>query len=101
MTGPSWALIAIPIVVVIVLTVWLVLVYYADSHPAWKGQSAPPRRPRPEAAGPPELRPHVPGQRPAPEAGPRAPAGAGPEQATGVGPDSEGSPVAPPPVTHR
>jgi hypothetical protein len=40
MDGSSLSLIMIPIVVSISLAAWLVVVYYADSHPRWGGRRA-------------------------------------------------------------
>jgi hypothetical protein len=40
MDGSSLSLIVIPIVVTISLAAWLVMVYYADSHPRWGGRQA-------------------------------------------------------------
>jgi hypothetical protein len=40
MTGSSLAPIMIPIVVMIALTGWLAMVYYANAHPGWKAHSA-------------------------------------------------------------
>jgi hypothetical protein len=34
-SGSSQALIFIPIVVMAALAIWLILVFYADSHPGW------------------------------------------------------------------
>jgi hypothetical protein len=70
MTGSSLAPVIIPIVVSISLAAWLIIVYYADSHPEWKSarpvpgeMHAAPREvhpaPGPQTAGtpgaPPEL----------------------------------------------
>jgi hypothetical protein len=41
MTGSTWDLILIAVVVVIVLAAWIVLVFYADAHPAWRRPEAP------------------------------------------------------------
>jgi len=41
MTGSSSAVILIPIVVTISLAAWLILVFYADSHPRWRNGSSP------------------------------------------------------------
>jgi hypothetical protein len=35
MTGSTLDLIIIPVVAVIVLAAWIVLVFWADAHPAW------------------------------------------------------------------
>jgi hypothetical protein len=43
MTGTIVAQYTIPIVVLVILVIWLFLVYYADSHPYWRG-----RRPMPQ-----------------------------------------------------
>jgi hypothetical protein len=43
MTGSTLDLILISVVVVIVLAVWIVLVFYADAHPAWRRREAPAR----------------------------------------------------------
>jgi hypothetical protein len=45
MTGSSLAPIVIPVVVVIVLAVWLIMVFRADSHPRWGHQAAAGTRP--------------------------------------------------------
>jgi hypothetical protein len=37
MSGSSLAPIIIPVVVVPVLAFWLIMVAYADQHPAWRG----------------------------------------------------------------
>jgi hypothetical protein len=37
MTGSSVDFIVIPIVATICLAAWLIMVYYADSHPGWRG----------------------------------------------------------------
>jgi uncharacterized membrane protein len=37
MTGSSIDFIVVPIVAVISLAAWLIMVYYADSHPQWRG----------------------------------------------------------------
>ncbi len=42
MDGSSLSLIVIPIVVMACLAAWLVIVYYADSHPLWRHQQARP-----------------------------------------------------------
>jgi hypothetical protein len=62
MTGSSLAPIIIPIVVSISLAAWLIMVYYAASHPGWKNARPAPAEADPagpEAAGtpggPPEL----------------------------------------------
>jgi hypothetical protein len=44
MPGTLAAQITIPIVAFVVLAFWLALVYYADSHPYWKGRG--PTRPQ-------------------------------------------------------
>jgi hypothetical protein len=41
MTGSIQAQFIIPIVAVVVLFSWLGLVFWADSHPYWKGQRPP------------------------------------------------------------
>ena len=43
MTGSISAVILIPIVVTISLVAWLILVFYADSHPRWRIGSSPAR----------------------------------------------------------
>ena len=43
MTGSTAAVILIPIVVTISLAAWLILVFYADSHPEWRNASSPAR----------------------------------------------------------
>jgi hypothetical protein len=81
MTGSSLAPIVIPIVVMFGLAAWLVIVFYAGSHPHWKdrgspaaqragagpaltsGSSPPQRR---DSAEPPAARGAVPRQAPAP-----------------------------------
>lgn len=42
MSGSSQALICIPIVVMAALAIWLILVFYADSHPGWGVHRSPP-----------------------------------------------------------
>ena len=42
MSGSGQALIFIPIVVMAALAVWLILVFYADSHPRWDVHRFPP-----------------------------------------------------------
>jgi hypothetical protein len=42
MGGSSLSLIVIPIVVMAVLAAWLIIVYYADSHPFWRDRPAHP-----------------------------------------------------------
>jgi hypothetical protein len=37
MTGTGIDLIVIPIVASLSLAAWLIMVYYADSHPQWRG----------------------------------------------------------------
>jgi hypothetical protein len=39
MTGSTVGLIIIPIVAVIPLAAWIILVFYADAHPTWRGQA--------------------------------------------------------------
>ena len=39
-TGSTLNLILISVVVVTVLAVWIVLVFYADTHPAWRRREA-------------------------------------------------------------
>jgi hypothetical protein len=41
MTGSSMAPIVIPIVVSFVLAVWIIIVFYAESHPLWKNRRSP------------------------------------------------------------
>ena len=41
MTGSTLDLILIAVVVVIALAAWIVLVFYADTHPAWRRPEAP------------------------------------------------------------
>jgi len=36
MTGSTIDIIVIPIVATISLAVWLIMVYYSDSHPEWR-----------------------------------------------------------------
>ena len=52
MTGSGLSLIVIPIVAMISLAVWLIMVYYANSHPLWKADHPPPE---PENPGAPAL----------------------------------------------
>ena len=42
MDGSSASLIVIPIVVTISLAAWLIAVFYADSHPRWRGTGSLP-----------------------------------------------------------
>ena len=44
MTGSSLAPIVIPIVVTISLAAWIFMVYYAGSHPSWRGQATTPEQ---------------------------------------------------------
>jgi hypothetical protein len=64
MTGSSLAPIIIPIVVSISLAAWLIMVYYAASHPEWKNARPAPAEadpaPGPEAAGTPGEQPELP-----------------------------------------
>jgi hypothetical protein len=53
MTGSSIDLIVIPIVASVSLAAWLIVVFYADSHPQWHGDRTEGRQRIPE--GPPEL----------------------------------------------
>ena len=56
MTGSNLAAIVIPIVVMLSLTVWIVMVFRADSHPRWRQRAvlapdtAPAAQSRPEPA---------------------------------------------------
>lgn len=45
MTGSTASLIVIPIVAFLLLLIWLVMVFYADSHPFWRGRQPPSRHP--------------------------------------------------------
>jgi hypothetical protein len=48
MDGSTLSVIIIPVVVVISLAAWLMLVYYADSHPRWRhGPATAADRPAP------------------------------------------------------
>ena len=47
MSGSSLAPIIIPVVVVPVLAFWLIIVAYADRHPAWRGRGQAAARPAP------------------------------------------------------
>jgi NADH:ubiquinone reductase (H+-translocating) len=62
MTGPVWALFAIPAVAFVVLAVMVGGVYFADAHPGWKGQSLEPQERASLTAGYPEQRPEQPAQ---------------------------------------
>jgi hypothetical protein len=42
MTGSPLAPIIIPIVVTTALAIWLIMVYYAGSHPRWRSQARKP-----------------------------------------------------------
>lgn len=95
MTGSTQAQFIIPIVAVVVLFSWLGLVFWADSHPYWKGQRPPeqqvtghdiapgaaePGAPPAQSAG------SVPGQRvPAPDDSPRVEANTGSATAAPTG----------------
>ena len=46
MTGSSLAPVVIPIVVAISLAAWIFMVFYADSHPGWRGQATTSKQPR-------------------------------------------------------
>ena len=50
MDGSGLSLIVVPIVAVISLAVWLIMVFYADSHPQW-GRAPGRGEPRPRRAG--------------------------------------------------
>jgi hypothetical protein len=41
MDGSIASLVIIPLVVMISLAVWLIAVYYADSHPRWQASQCP------------------------------------------------------------
>ena len=41
MTGTTGDIIAIVIVPVVILAFWLVMMFYAGSHPLWRGQATP------------------------------------------------------------
>ena len=60
MTGSSLAPIVIPIVVAISLAAWIVMVYYADSHPYWRGQATTPKQLRTGASAAASQRPGLP-----------------------------------------
>jgi hypothetical protein len=59
MTGSISAVILIPIVVTISLAAWLIVVFYADSHPRWRSTSSPVRSnpARPHGPGPGQTHP--------------------------------------------
>ncbi len=40
MTGSTVGIIITAVVVVIVVAAWIVLVFYADAHPAWRDEAA-------------------------------------------------------------
>jgi hypothetical protein len=44
MSGSTSALIAIPIVETILLAAWLIMVFYAASHPQWRHRGSAPAR---------------------------------------------------------
>jgi hypothetical protein len=50
MDGSSLSLIVIPTVVSLGLAAWLIIVYYAASHPLWKEHSPAPGHARPRVA---------------------------------------------------
>ena len=58
MTGSTLDLIVITVVVVILLAAGIVLVFYADAHPAWRRPETPPGTARParRLARPPDCR---------------------------------------------
>ena len=68
MTGSTLYLILISVVVVTVVAVWIVLVFYADAHPAGQRREAPARHgtagqaARPPAGQPESSRDAAPGQ---------------------------------------
>jgi hypothetical protein len=69
MDGSGFSLIVIPIVVVASLAAWLIIVYYANSHPLWRHRPTAPRADAPRADTQPAAlatRPQ-PGHRSAPE----------------------------------
>ena len=59
MTGSSLAPVVIPIVVAISLAAWIFMVYYADSHPGWRGQATTPKQPRTDASATAGRRPEL------------------------------------------
>jgi hypothetical protein len=44
MTGSTTAVVVIPIVAFLLLISWLSMVYYADSHPYWRGRQPVPQQ---------------------------------------------------------
>jgi hypothetical protein len=62
MPGSTLALMVIPIAVTIALAVWLIMVYYADTHPYWRGQRPAPERRVTGVASPDDRRAEVPQQ---------------------------------------
>ena len=64
MDGSSVDLIIIPVVVMISLAAWLIVVFYAVTHPAWKHGPAAPQEARttaPPGAAVPRPRTEIPG----------------------------------------
>jgi hypothetical protein len=57
MTGTAGDIIPIVIVPILVLAFWLVMMYYANSHPGWRGQA------RADTGAPQTLEGSVPAQR--------------------------------------
>jgi hypothetical protein len=57
MTGSTLNLILISVVVVTVLAVWIVLVFYADAHPAWRREAPARHSTADRAARPPAGQP--------------------------------------------
>jgi hypothetical protein len=45
MSGSTASLIVIPPAAFLLLIIWLVMVYHADSHPFWRGRQPPSRHP--------------------------------------------------------
>ncbi|MGE5291747.1 MAG: hypothetical protein ACM3ML_32025 [Micromonosporaceae bacterium] len=62
MPGSSLALIVIPLAVTAALAAWLIMVYYADAHPYWRGQRPAHERPATGAVSPGDRRAEVPQQ---------------------------------------
>ena len=86
MTGTIEAQYVIPIVAFLLLVVWISLVYYADSHPYWRGRRLTPQQPvsqLPNLAEAMEARPPAAGAEPHLPAGAQVPRPAQPEPATG------------------
>jgi hypothetical protein len=91
MTGSTLGLVITPIVTVIVLAAWLILVFYADAHPAWRRKASAERGTAgpvtPAAAGGPEESQHSPRQEATASPAAGRDSGARGQRAAGTDPD--------------